>query len=203
MRKGVWPLFSTRGDIMEDRAKEKSERSANPVVPIVAGVVALLVAVATVVIMGTARKTKWAQDDKKPAQEEVAVDQQQIDAVPEVDPAESTPAQPEQTGVEVLDSLQGWWVSTENESEVDEQMPLAYVFEGEEFYALSGNGQGTEMNHTIADTDISRAELDGRSGWQIALGEWSLFVADDDAEQPLLQTDSATISLTRGEGDLA
>ena len=188
---------------MEDRAKEKSERSANPVVPIVVGVVALLVAVATVVIMGTARKTKWAQDDKKPAQEEVAVDQQQIDAVPEVDPAESTPAQPEQTGVEVLDSLQGWWVSTENESEVDEQMPLAYVFEGEEFYALSGNGQGTEMNHTIADNDISRAELDGRSGWQIALGEWSLFVADDDAEQPLLQTDSATISLTRGEGDLA
>ena len=114
-----------------------------------------------------------------------------IDAVEEAEPSDATPS--ENTDVEgVLAQLQGWW------RPADGSEGVVCVFEGRHYREVSGNGRDTQRELEVADADITYAE----GGWTLGLGESSLFVPDDNPEQPVLTTSGANVALMRGEGSL-
>ena len=121
-----------------------------------------------------------------------------INQLPESQPGEVIDEPQETTNIEAVDMLQGWWIPKGQ----GEGMPNVYVFDGVQYSAMLGNGNGESIERTISNDDVSRTERDGRQGWVVELGAQRIFVPDVDSDSPvLIEGDSATV-LVRGEGAL-
>jgi len=114
-----------------------------------------------------------------------------LDAVEEAEPSDAPPSEdPSVDGV--LAQLQGWW------RPADGSQGVVCVFEGRHYSEMSGNGRDTQRELEVADAHMTHAE----GGWTLSLGESSLFVPDDNPEQPVLTTSEGSVTLMRGEGNL-
>ena len=114
-----------------------------------------------------------------------------MDAVGEAEPSDALPSDGTVVGG-VLAQLQGWW------RPADGSEGVVCVFEGRHYREVSGNGRDTQRELEVADADITYVE----GGWTLGLGESSLFVPDDNPEQPVLTTSGTNVALMRGEGSL-